>query len=69
MDQGTFSYFLSNNLLAMKDSGVYSYIKVYELVLMMPFFNRNWAGACSGCWVGLGLILGWSAGCASPGLG
>ena len=33
------------------------------------FFNRNWAGACSGCWAGLGLILGWSASCASSGLG
>ena len=29
---------------------------------MMPFFNRDWAGACSGCWVGAGLILGWSSG-------
>ena len=33
------------------------------------FFNRNWAGACSGRWAGSGLILGWSAGCTSSGLG
>ena len=39
------------------------------IYMMMPFFNRNWAGACSGCWVGPGLILGWSAGHASSGLG
>ena len=40
-----------------------------HLGMMMSFFNQNWAGARSGCWVGLGLILGWSAGRASLGLG
>ena len=29
---------------------------------MMPFFNRNWAGACWGRWAESGLMLGWSAG-------
>ena len=28
----------------------------------MPFFNRNWAGACEGRWAGPGLVAGWSAG-------
>ena len=28
----------------------------------MPFFNRNWAGACKGRWAGLGLLAGWDAG-------
>ena len=27
---------------------------------MMPFFNRNWARACRGRWVGPGLMLGWA---------
>ena len=26
------------------------------------FFNRNWAGACRGCWAGPGLLAGWDAG-------
>ena len=39
------------------------------LMVMMPFFNRNWTEACSGYWVGPGLILGWFAGRASSGLG
>ena len=30
--------------------------------MMMPFFNRNWAGACWGRWAGPGLLAGWSAG-------
>ena len=25
-------------------------------ILMMPFFNRNWAGACGGRWVRLRLM-------------
>ena len=29
---------------------------------MMPFFNRNWAGACRGRWAGPGLLAGWSTG-------
>ena len=29
---------------------------------MMPFFNRNWAGACWGRWAGPGLLVGWFAG-------
>ena len=29
---------------------------------MMPFFQPDWAGACGGCWAGLGLLLGWFAG-------
>ena len=29
---------------------------------MMSFFNRNWAGACKGCWAGPGLLAGWAAG-------
>ena len=29
---------------------------------MMPFFNRNWAGACRGRWAGPGLLAGWAAG-------
>ena len=29
---------------------------------MMPFFNRNWAGACWGRWAGPRLLAGWSAG-------
>ena len=29
---------------------------------MMPFFNRNWAGACGGRWAGAGSMAGWSAG-------
>ena len=28
---------------------------------MMPFFQSDWAGACGGCWAGLGLLTGWSA--------
>ena len=27
------------------------------------FFNRNWAGACEGRWVGSGLLTGWAVGC------
>ena len=27
------------------------------------FFNRNWARACGGRWVGLGLLAGWAVGC------
>ena len=30
--------------------------------MMMPFFNRNWAGACWGRWARPGLLAGWSAG-------
>ena len=26
------------------------------------FFNRNWAGACWGCWAGPGSLAGWSTG-------
>ena len=29
---------------------------------MMPFLNRNWAGACRGRWAGPGLLAGWAAG-------
>ena len=29
---------------------------------MVPFFNRNWAGACRGRWARSGLLAGWSAG-------
>ena len=29
---------------------------------MMPFFNRDWAGACRGRWAGPGLLAGWAAG-------
>ena len=29
---------------------------------MMPFFNRNWAGACGGRWAGPGSMAGWDAG-------
>ena len=29
---------------------------------MMPFFNRNWAGACGGRWAGPGSMAGRSAG-------
>ena len=29
---------------------------------MMPFFNRNWDGACRGRWAGPGLLAGWDAG-------
>ena len=29
---------------------------------MMPFFNRNWAGACGGRWAGPGSMASWSAG-------
>ena len=29
--------------------------------MMMPFFNRNWAGACRGRWAGPGLLAGWDA--------
>ena len=29
---------------------------------MMPFFYRNWAGACWGHWVGPRLLAGWFAG-------
>ena len=29
---------------------------------MMPFFNRNWAGACRGRWAGPGLLAGWATG-------
>ena len=29
---------------------------------MMPFFNRNWAGACGGCWARPGSMAGWSVG-------
>ena len=32
------------------------------LLLMMPFFNRNWAGACKGRWAGPRLLAGWDAG-------
>ena len=31
-------------------------------MMMMPFFNRNWAGACWGHWAGPELLAGWSAG-------
>ena len=30
--------------------------------MMMPFFNRNWAGACGGRWAGPGSMTGWAAG-------
>ena len=33
-----------------------------KIVLMMPFFNRNWAEACEGRWAGLGLLAGWAVG-------
>ena len=35
---------------------------------MMPFFNRNWAGACKGRWAGPGLLTGLDAalGCSAP---
>ena len=34
-----------------------NYIVVFCLFnLMMPFFNRNWAGACGGRWVGPRLL-------------
>ena len=26
------------------------------------FFNRNWVGACWGCWARPGSLAGWSAG-------
>ena len=29
---------------------------------MMPFFNRNWAGACGARWARLGSMAGWPAG-------
>ena len=29
---------------------------------MMPFFDRNWAGACRGRWAGPRLLAGWDAG-------
>ena len=29
--------------------------------MMMPFFNRDWAGACRGRWAGPGLLAGWAA--------
>ena len=29
---------------------------------MMPLFQLDWAGACWGRWVGLGLLSGWSPG-------
>ena len=44
---------------------------------MMPFFNRNWAGVCWGCYDGPGLLAGWFAsswivkaeiGCCNAGL-
>ena len=28
---------------------------------MMPFFNKNWAGAWKGRWAGPGLLVGWDA--------
>ena len=31
-------------------------------MMMMPFFNRNWAGECRGRWAGPGLLAGWAAG-------
>ena len=36
---------------------------------MMPFFNRNWAGACGGRWAEPRVMLNRSTGRASPGLG
>ena len=30
---------------------------------MMPFFNRNWAGAYGGRWAGPSLLAGWIGGC------
>ena len=33
-----------------------------SIYLMMPFFNRNWAGVCRGRWAGPGLLAGWDAG-------
>ena len=32
------------------------------LLLMMHFFNRNWARVCWGSWAGPGLLAGWVAG-------
>ena len=34
----------------------------YCSYLMMPFFNRNWAGAWKGRWAGPELLVGWDAG-------
>ena len=36
---------------------------------MMPFFNRNWAGACWGRWAGIKAAEGWSEGSGSLGRG
>ena len=36
---------------------------------MMPFFNRNWAGACWGRWAGTRATAGWSEGSGSSGRG
>ena len=30
---------------------------------MMPFFDRNWAGACGGRWAGPRLLVGGTGGC------
>ena len=38
------------------------YIYIYIYILMMPFFNRNWVGACGGRWAGPGSMAGWAAG-------
>ena len=37
--------------------------------MMMPFFNQNWAGVCTGRWAGPRLMLDRSTGCVSSGLG
>ena len=31
--------------------------------MIMPFFNRNWAGAYGGRWAGPSLLAGWIGGC------
>ena len=40
----------------------YSETNNVQYHMMMPFFNRNWARACGGHWVGPGSMAGWSAG-------
>ena len=36
---------------------------------MMPFFNRNWVGACWGRWAETRAAAGWSEGSGSSGWG
>ena len=39
-----------------------TFIKEFRYLMMRPFFNRNWVGACRGRWAGPGLLAGWDAG-------